>query len=173
MKRSRTPNQFLDVLLNTIACSGLSCVSVGAFGPRNFMKITSAESRSSATNPEYAAHLADPSSVCARVCAVSQPHPLSTTRCSVLPAVARTSVCVRSLPYPHAPADLQPPRHGKTSPLPRGEPVSALAVLQFLPPFSEPVGWLSTINLLGPGSRHCHGINFTSLRSLFAFFAGQ
>src|SRR6266566_6028724 len=29
-------------------------------------------------------------------------------------------------------------------------------------PFSEPVGWfLAPPTLLGPGSRHCHGINYT------------
>src|SRR6266568_4941801 len=34
-------------------------------------------------------------------------------------------------------------------------------------PFSEPVGWfLAPPTLLGPGSRHCHGINYTHCRVL-------
>jgi len=34
------PHKLLDVLLHTIAWSGLSCVSVWACGPLNLMKIT-------------------------------------------------------------------------------------------------------------------------------------
>ena len=45
MKRSRAPNQLLDVHLNTIAWSGLSCMSVWACGPLNLMKISSSKCR--------------------------------------------------------------------------------------------------------------------------------
>jgi hypothetical protein len=45
VKRSRTPNQFLGVLLHTIAMSGLSRVSVWACGPLNLMKIGSSKCR--------------------------------------------------------------------------------------------------------------------------------
>ena len=39
-KGSGTPNQLLGVLLHTIAISGRSRVSIGAYGPRNLMKMT-------------------------------------------------------------------------------------------------------------------------------------
>ena len=44
-KRSGLPNQFLDVLLHTIACSELARVSVWAWGPLNLMKISSSKCR--------------------------------------------------------------------------------------------------------------------------------
>jgi len=45
MKRSGLPNQLLDVLLHTIACSELARVSVWACGPLNLMKISSSKCR--------------------------------------------------------------------------------------------------------------------------------
>jgi len=81
----------------------------------------SAESRPSAISPKYVAHLADPSSLFAHVYAVSRRHRPSITRTATPLAVVRTSVRVRWFPSPHAPADLQPLRHGRTSPRPPGE----------------------------------------------------
>ncbi len=48
----------------------------------------------------------------------------------VPPAVAQTSAHVRSLPSPDEPPSPAPPDHNRTSPLPRGAAVAALAVPQ-------------------------------------------
>src|SRR3984957_543374 len=88
----------------------------------------SPESHPSALTSEYAGHPGDPSSACVPASGRSRWRRQSTTPGSVPPAVARTSVLARSLPFPPVLSFPAPPGHGKTSPLPRGAPVAALAV---------------------------------------------
>ena len=97
-------------------------------------------------------------------------------------AVVQTSARVHWLPSPRGPSFLAPPNYGRTSPLPRDALVGPVAYpyrcpqKQFAPSsgdnrilainivgsFLPSVGWFAHHqSLLGRGSRHCHGINFT------------
>src|SRR5450631_851315 len=57
--------------------------------------------------------------------------PQSTTQTAVLRVVVQTSGHAHSLPSPHELSFPVPLAHGRTSPLPRGAPVAALAVPRF------------------------------------------
>ncbi len=86
------------------------------------------ENDSPSATAEYAAHPADPSSACVHASWRSRWRPRSTTQLAVPPAVVQTSGHARSLPSPRAPSFLAPQDRDRTSPLPRGAAVAALAV---------------------------------------------
>src|SRR4029077_5134984 len=100
----------------------------------------SAENHLSALISESVAHPGDPSSVCVLACYGSRPRPRSTTQSSAPPAAVQTSAPVHWLPSPPAPLFPRPRDHGRTSPLPRGAAVAALAVLHCRYPLTQFVG---------------------------------
>src|ERR1700741_2534473 len=91
-------------------------VAAGPDSPHSVSR--SWENDSPSATAEYAAHPADPSSACVRASWRSHWRPRSTTRSSVLPGVAQTSVHAHWLPLPLVPSCPGQRGHDKTPLLP-------------------------------------------------------
>src|ERR1019366_3078138 len=122
------------------APSGAGATAVAADPDSPSSVPRSAESDLRATISESAAHLGDPSSACVPASCGSPLRPRSTTQTATRRATAQTSVHARSPPSPRAPSSPGSRDHGRTSPLPRGAAVAALAVPQFRYPQKQFVG---------------------------------
>src|SRR5450759_5223445 len=120
------------------APSGAGATTVAADPDSPSSVPRSAESDLRATISESAAHPGDPSSACVPASCGFQLRPRSTAQ--TRRATAQTSTHARSPPSPRAPSFPVPRDHGRTSPLPHGAAVAALAVPQFRYPQKQFVG---------------------------------
>src|ERR1035438_8217580 len=106
------------------------------------------ENDSPSATAEYAAHPADPSSACVRASWRSRWRPRSTTRSSVPPGVAQTSVHAHWLPFPLVPSSPGQRGHDKTLLLPHCAPIAALRNL--------PSRYPQTLFAGSPGDNRIH-----------------
>src|SRR2546425_2267919 len=119
--------------------SGVGATAVAADLDSPSSEPRSPESDLPASIAESAAHPGDPFSACALASYESRRRPRSTTQTAARRVVVQTSAHARSPPSLRVPLFPGPRAHGRTSPLPHGVAVGALAVPQFRYPQKQSV----------------------------------